>query len=96
MLPARPLGLGGHAHAHKSVLRLELLHRFRGVIDEGEAGGLAATKLGSESENIDLVLAGLVEAGELVAKLLLGDVGSVGVKNVTISRKVSTITPCCP
>jgi len=64
-------------------VRLELLHGLGAVIDEGEAGGLAATELGAETEDGDLVLLGLVKAGELVAEVLLGDVGTTGVEDVT-------------
>jgi hypothetical protein len=62
---------------------LELLHGLGGVVDEGEAGGLAATELGAETEDADLVLGGLVHGGQLVAELLLGDVGTAGVEDVT-------------
>lgn len=83
LLSRGTLGLGGEANPHQSVLGLELLHGLGGVVDEGEAGGLAATVLGSETEDGDLVLLGLVEAAELLAELILGDVGAVGVEDVT-------------
>lgn len=67
---------------------LELLHRLGGVVDEGKTGGLAATELGPEAENADLVLLGLIEAGELVAELLLGDVGAVRVEDITVRESV--------
>jgi hypothetical protein len=82
LLSGSTLGLGGEANAHQSVLRLELLHGLGGVIDESEAGGLATTELGSETEDGDLVLLGLVERTELLTELLLGDVGTVGVEDV--------------
>ncbi len=66
---------------------LELLHRLGGVVDEGEAGGLATTELGAEAEDIDLVLLGLVEAGELLTELLLGDVGAVRVEDVPVGER---------
>ncbi|KAL3963141.1 hypothetical protein ACCO45_000145 [Purpureocillium lilacinum] len=50
---------------------------------QGKAGGLAATELGSQAEDLDLVLLGLVHATELLAELLLGDVGTAGVEDVT-------------
>ena len=77
------LDLGGHANADKTVVGLELLHGLVGVVDEGEASGLAATELGAETEDGDLVLVGLVELGELLAELILGDVGTVGVEDIT-------------
>lgn len=65
-------------------MRLELLHGLGGVVDKGETGGLAATELGAQTEDGDLVLAGLVEASELVTELILGNVGAVGVQDVTV------------
>ncbi len=70
-------------------MRLKLLHRLGRIIDEGEAGGFATTKLGSETEDADLVFGGLVETGELVAELFLGDVGPVRVEDITASEAVS-------
>ena len=69
---------------------LELLHRLGGVIDEGEAGGLAATELCPQAEDADLVLVGLVETSKLFPEVLLGDVGAVGVEDVTASRRKKT------
>lgn len=66
---------------------LELLHRLGGVVDQGEAGGLAATELSPETKDGNLVLLGLVHAGELVAELILGDVGAVRVEDVTAGGK---------
>lgn len=82
------LDLAGHANADESVVGLELLHGLGGVVDEGEASGLATTELGAETEDGDLVLGGLVELGELLAELILGDVGAVGVEDVTARRKM--------
>jgi hypothetical protein len=61
---------------------LELLHRLGRLVDEREAGALAATILRPEAEDGDLVLFGLVQLSELGAELVLGDVGAVGVKDV--------------
>lgn len=66
---------------------LELLHGFGGVIDEGEAGGLAATELCAKAENADLLLVGLVETSELVPEVLLGDVGTARVEDVPARRQ---------
>ena len=71
---------------------LELLHGLGGVIDESEAGGLAATELGAETEDVDLVLGGLVEGGQLLAELVLGDVGTVGVEDIPISNKKAGVS----
>lgn len=83
MLSRGALGLGGEAVPDLAVLRIVLLQSLGGIVDETKAGGLAATKLGSQTEDGDLVLLGLVEGGELVAQLILGDVGSAGVEDVT-------------
>jgi len=87
LLSAGLLDLAGETNADESVVRLKLLHGLGGVVDEGEAGSLAATELGAETEDGDLVLLGLVEAGELVAELILGDVGAVGVEDVPAKRQ---------
>ena len=68
---------------------LEFLHRLGGVVDEGEAGGLAATELCPQAEYADLVLVGLVETSKLFPEVLLGDVGAAGVEDVTASRRNS-------
>ncbi len=64
-------------------MRLELLHRLGAVVDEGEAGALAATVLCLEAEDRDVFLLGLVELAELAAEFVLGDVRPVRVQNVT-------------
>lgn len=89
LLSAGTLGLGGHADPDEAVLGLELLQGLGGVVDEGEAGRLAATELGAQAEDLDLVLLGLVHAAELLAELILGDVGARGVEDVTAS-----VSPC--
>lgn len=83
------LDLGGHANTDKTVVGLELLHGLVGVVDESEASGLATTVLGAETEDGDLVLVGLVELGELLAELILGDVGTVGVEDITVRKERS-------
>lgn len=93
LLPAGTLGLGGKTNPDETVVGLELLHGLGGVVDEGEAGGLATTELGAQTEDGDLVLLGLVETAELLAELLLGDVGTVGVQDVTVEEMVSSWLP---
>lgn len=92
LLSAGLLDLGGLAVTDEPVVGLELLHGLVAVVDQGEAGALAATVLGAETEAGDLVLLGLVELGELGAELILGDVRAVGVQDVTVQCIVS---PCC-
>ena len=83
LLSAGSLDLGSGANTDETVVRLELLQGLSGVVDESEAGALATTVLGAETEDGDLVLVGLVERRDLVAELILGDVGTVGVEDVT-------------
>ena len=89
LLSAGLLDLGGLAVTDEPVVGLELLHRLGAVVDEGEASGLSTTVLGAETEDGDLVLVGLVELGELGAELILGDVGTVGVEDVTVQCIIS-------
>lgn len=84
LLSAGTLGLGGESDTDQAVLGLELLQSLGGVVDEGEAGGLAATEVGAQAKDLDLLLLGLVQAAELLAELSLGDVGTAGVEDVTI------------
>ena len=65
-------------------MRLKLLQGFGGVVDERETSCLSTTKLSLKTENIDLVLVGLVEFGKLASELVLGDVGTVWVEDITI------------
>jgi hypothetical protein len=85
LLSAGLLDLGGLAVTDESVVGLELLHGLGAVVDEGKAGALATAVLGAETEDGDLVLVGLVQLGELLAELILGDVRAVGVEDVTVS-----------
>lgn len=81
------LDLGGSTNADQTVGGLELLQGLNGVVDQSEAGGLATTVLGAETEDGDLVLVGLVQVGQLLAELILGDVGAVGVEDVPESEE---------
>ena len=83
LLSASLLDLGSGANTDETVVRFELLQGLGGVVDEGEAGALATTELRTETEDGDLVLGGAVEAGELLAEFVLGDVGAVGVEDIT-------------
>lgn len=57
------------------------------VVDEGETSALATTILGAEAEDGDLVRVGLVELGQLLAKLGLGDVGTVRVEDIPVKQQ---------
>jgi hypothetical protein len=63
----------------------ELLQCLWRIINERETSGFSTTILCSESKDVDFRLVGLVELGELVSELVLGDIGSVGVEDVTIN-----------
>merc|ERR1712158_32481 len=64
LLPAH-LGLGlDDALSHESVLGLELLGVVHGVVDQGEAGGLATAKVGLEPEHEDTVRRAVVHLGQ--------------------------------
>lgn len=86
LLSAGLLDLLGSTDTDETVMRLELLQGFLGVVDEGEASALATTVLRTEAKDGDLVLVGLVQVGELAAELILGDVGAVGVEDVTANH----------
>ena len=77
------LNLRRNTNTNQSVVGLELLQCLWGIIDESETGCLSTTELSSQTENIDLILVGLVEFGELASEFFLGDVGTVGVEDIT-------------
>lgn len=87
LLSAGLLDLGGVADSDESVVGFELLHRLDAVVDEGEAGRLAATVLRPHAEHIDLVLVRLVHLGESGAQVILGDVGAVGVEDIAVKTR---------
>ena len=74
---------------------LELLQGLLGVVDQSEAGALATTVLRAEPENGDLVLVGLVQVGQLLAELVLGDVRAVGVEDVPAREKTCQSRGSC-
>lgn len=71
LLSAGLLDLGSDTNTDQSVVRLELLQSFGRVVDEGEAGCLSTSELCLQTENVDLVLAGLVNLCKLAAELFL-------------------------
>lgn len=83
------LNLVGGTDADQTVVRLELLQGLLGVVDQSEAGALATTVLCAETEDGDLVLVGLVQVGQLLPELILGDVGAVGVEDVPGNTEMS-------
>ena len=79
------LNLRCNTDTNQSVVGLELLQRLWGIVDESETSCLSTTELSSQTENIDLILVGLVQFGELGSEFVLGDVGAVGVEDITVS-----------
>lgn len=65
-------------------MRLKLLHCLMRVVDERETGALASTILCPEAEDRDLVLVGFVHICEFLAELIFGNVGAIGVEDVTV------------
>lgn len=70
-------------------MRLELLHHLMRIVYQREASRLAAPVLSAETEAGNLVFVGFVELGELLAEFVFGDVGAVGVEDVTRSQRIS-------
>lgn len=82
LLPGGALDLGSVAVSDQAVDGLESLHSLGGLVDESESGASATTELGLDTEDGNLLLAGLVQLGEAITELILGDVGPVGVQDV--------------
>mmetsp|Transcript_13375 Transcript_13375/g.27619 ORF Transcript_13375/g.27619 Transcript_13375/m.27619 type:complete len:245 (-) Transcript_13375:8-742(-) len=68
--------------ADETVLRLEFAQRVLVVVDEAEAGGLAAAEFGAEAEDYGELRVGLVHAADDLLQLRAGDVRSAGVDDV--------------
>lgn len=64
------------------MLGIELLASLNRVVDAGKGGGLATTEGSSQTEYADLLGGRLVERGELLLEVGLGDTGLVGVDDV--------------
>lgn len=82
LLSGSLLDLLSQTVSHQSVGWLKLLGVSNGLVDQTETGRLSSTELGSESENGNSVLVGLVQLSQLLSQLILGDVSSVWVQNV--------------
>jgi len=89
LLPARLLNLRRLPISHQPVMRLKLLHHLVRVVDQREAGALATAILCSEAEDGDLIFVGFVELGEFGAEFVFGDVGAIGVEDVTEQSFIS-------
>ena len=69
---------------------LELLQCLWRIVHQRETSCLSTTVLCLQTENVDLVLVGLVHFGELASEFILGDVGTVGVEDITISIQLES------
>ena len=65
-------------------MRLEFLHHLMAVVYQSEPGRFTSTVLCAEPETRHCVFVGFVEFGELLAEFVFGDVGAVGVEDVTV------------
>ncbi len=65
-------------------MRFELLHNLMRIVDEREPSALASAVLCLEAEAGDLIFVGFVEFCELLAELILGNVGAVGVEDIAL------------
>ena len=65
-------------------MRLEFLHHLMAVVYQSEPGRFASAVLCAEPEARYGVFVGFVELGELLAEFVFGDVGAVGVEDVTV------------
>lgn len=68
---------------HQPIMRLELLHHLMAVVYQSEAGRFASSELCAETEAGYLVFVGLVKLGELLTEFVFGDVGAVGMEDIT-------------
>jgi hypothetical protein len=84
LLSAGLLDLRRKSYSDQAIMGLKFLQRFWRIVHERETGCLSATVLCLQTENVDLVLVGLVHFSELASEFILGDVGTVGVEDITI------------
>merc|ERR1719232_742652 len=83
LLLSTGLGLGlNNSLSNESILGLELLGKVHCVVDEGESGGLAASKVCLEPEGEDSVGSAVVHLSELLPDVRLADGGLAGVEDV--------------
>jgi hypothetical protein len=85
-LSAWLLDLGSNTDSDQSVVWLELLQCLWGIVDKSKTGSLSTTELSLEAEDVDLLLAGLVDFGKLSTELVLGDVCAAWVQDVTVKN----------
>ena len=82
LLSGSLFNLLGQSVSDQSVSWLKFLGVSSGLVDQTETSGLATTELGSETENRNGILVGLVGLGQSFTQLVLGNVWSVWVQDV--------------
>lgn len=82
LLSGSLVNLLGQSVSDQSVSWLKFLGVSSGLVDQTETSGLATTELGSETENRNGILVGLVGLGQSFTQLVLGNVWSVWVQDV--------------
>ena len=65
-------------------MRFELLHDLMAVVYQSEPSRFAPTELRAETEAGNLIFVDLVSVGESLTEFVFGDVGAVGVEDVTV------------
>ena len=74
-------------------MRLKLLHHLMAVVYQCEPSRFASTVLCAETEAGHLIFVGFVELGKLLAEFVFGDVGTIGVEDVTVKRRGQNPAP---
>ena len=80
LLSGSLVNLLGQSVSDQSVSWLKFLGVSSGLVDQTETSGLATTELGSETENRNGILVGLVGLGQSFTQLVLGNVWSVWIQ----------------
>ena len=86
LLPARLLNLCSRPIPHQPIMRLELLHHLMAVVNQSEPSRFASTELRAETETGYLVFVGFVELGKFLTEFVFGDIGAIGVEDVTVEQ----------
>jgi len=82
LLAGRLLNLGCLSKSNKTVVGFKFFKSLISVVNQSKPSGLATTILCAETKNRNLVLVGLVQFSELGPKIVLGDIGPIGVENI--------------
>ena len=83
LLSTRLLDLRSSPIPHQPIMRLKLLHHLMAIIDKREPSALPPSVLCSEAEARHLIFVRLVELGELGTEFVFGNVGAIGVEDIS-------------